>query len=266
MRALEGSQYLVHCAALYSLARRDRATIVHVNVDGTAGLLDAAHIAGVERAVVTSSSAAVGHSRNGQPADETMWAQLGAGAYHDSKLLQERAAFAARVPVVTLLPTAPVGPEDRKPTPTGKMIVDFARGKMYGRPPGDGGMNVVAVEDVAKAHVAALERGRAGERYLVGGENLTFDALWEKLARATRRPAPSFKVPKALAYCAAYFDEGLSLAKRDAPSVPLEGVKMSAERMFSDSSKAARELEHVPGSIDEALDRAVAWFRSNGYV
>jgi dihydroflavonol-4-reductase len=215
---------------------------------------------------VTSSSAAVGPAQNGKPADETQWAAPHGGAYHDSKLLQERAAFAARIPVVSILPTAPVGPGDRKPTPTGKMIVDFARGAMFGRPPGDGGMNVVAVEDVARAHVVALERGRTGERYLVGGENLRFEELWQKLARATGRPAPSFHVPKALALAAAYVDEARSRIAHSAPSIPIEGVQMSTEPMYADSSKAVRELGHRPSDIDAALDRAVAWFRANGYV
>jgi len=264
--SLRGCRYLIHCAALYSLAHRDRAAIAHVNVAGTASLLDAAHVAGVERAVVTSSSAAVGPARNGKPADETQWARAHGGGYHDSKLLQERAAFAARIPVVSILPTAPVGPGDRKPTPTGKMIVDFARGKMFGRPPGDGGMNVVAVEDVARAHVVALERGRTGERYLIGGANLRFEDLWQKLARATGQPAPTFHVPKALALAAAYVDEARSRITHSAPSIPIEGVHMSTESMYADSARAIRELDHRPSDVDAALDRAVAWFRTNGYV
>jgi dihydroflavonol-4-reductase len=266
-RAIDGSRYLVHCAALYSMRAGDRAEIARVNVGGTASILAAAHLAGVERAVVTSSSAAAGHERHGKPADESSWALGGGGAYHDSKLIQERAAHAARVPVVAILPTAPVGPGDRKPTPTGKMILDFARGAMFGKPPGSGGMNVVAVEDVALAHVAALERGRIGERYIVGGENLSFDALWEKLAIATGRPAPSFRVPAALAFAAAYVDAArCAIAPSAQPFAPLEGVRMAFDRMYTGSSKAQRELGHHASSVDDALARAVAWFRANGYL
>ncbi|MBV8068101.1 MAG: NAD-dependent epimerase/dehydratase family protein, partial [Candidatus Eremiobacteraeota bacterium] len=147
-RALHDCRYLVHCAALYSFAPRDRAAINAVNVDGTASLMAAAHIAGVERAVLTSSSATEGHAHRG---------------YHRSKLNQERSAFASRVPVVALLPTAPIGPGDVKPTPTGRLVLDFARGRIVAKAPGHGGMNLVAVEDVARAHVAALERGTIGE-------------------------------------------------------------------------------------------------------
>src|SRR5579872_6686419 len=146
-RALKGCRYLVHCAALYSFAPRDRDAIHRVNVEGSASLMLAAHLAGVERAVLTSSSATIDHAH---------------GAYHRSKLDQERVAFASRAPVIALLPTAPVGPGDRKPTPTGKLIRDFARGKIVAKAPGAGGMNLVAVEDVARAHVAALERGTIG--------------------------------------------------------------------------------------------------------
>jgi len=150
--ALRGCRYLIHCAALYSFAPRDRAASYRVNVTGTAGLMEAAYLAGVERAVLTSSSATLGHAHRDRPADERDYAlDDPRDAYHHSKLLQERAAFASRLPVVAVLPTAPVGPGDWKPTPTGKMILDFARGKMFAKPPGHGGMNLVAVEDVAKA-------------------------------------------------------------------------------------------------------------------
>jgi dihydroflavonol-4-reductase len=266
-RTIDGSRFLVHCAALYSLARRDRRTISRVNVEGTATLLAAAHVAGVERAVVTSSSAAVGHERDGIPADETAWAQLGAGAYHDSKVFQERVAFASRVPLVSILPTAPVGPGDRNPTPTGKLVLDFARGAIFGKPPGRGGMNLVAVEDVARAHVAALTRGRTGERYIVGGENHTFDDVWEMLATATGRSVPRMRVPSAIAFGVAYADAARCAVWAHAqPFAPLEGLRMARERMFVDTGKSIAELGHRPSSVAEALSRAVTWFRANGYV
>jgi dihydroflavonol-4-reductase len=251
-RALDGCRYLVHSAALYSFAPRDRGDIHAINVTGTAGLVVAAHVAGVERVVLTSSSATIDHAQ---------------GAYHHSKLEQERAAFAGRVPVVALLPTAPVGPGDWKPTPTGKLILDFARGKIVAKAPGEGGMNLVAVEDVARAHVAALQHGRSGERYVIGGENLSMDRIWEMLAEITGKPMPSWRAPYALALAAAYADDARCRVLPDAsPEVPLEGVRLSRERMYADSSKAQRDLDYQPTSVHEALQRAVRWYDENGYL
>jgi len=266
-RSLEGCRYLVHAAALYSFAPRDRARIDAVNVVGTQGLTVAAHLAGVERIVLTSSSATIGHARpDGSPADETCYPderRTVRGEYHHSKLLQERAAFAGRVPVVAVLPTAPVGPGDWKPTPTGKLVLDFARGRIAMKAPGNGGLNLVAVEDVARAHVAALMRGRTGERYAIGGENLSMDAIWQMLSEITGKPMPRRRAPFALALGAAYADELRCRLDAEAiPAVPLEGVRMSRERMYADSSKARRELGHQPSSVREALARAVAWYRS----
>lgn len=245
-RALRGCRYLVHCAALYSFAPRDRAAIHAVNVEGTTSLMVAAHVAGVERAVLTSSSATEGHAHSG---------------YHRSKLEQERAAFASRVPVVALLPTAPVGPGDAKPTPTGKLVLDFARGKILAKAPGHGGMNIVAVEDVAHAHVSALERGRIGERYIVGGENLSMDEIWTMLAEITGKPMPAWRAPYALTLAAAYVDEARCRLTGATPGVPLEGVRLSRERMYADSSRAQRDLDYAPTSVRAALERAVEWFR-----
>jgi dihydroflavonol-4-reductase len=251
-RALAGCRYLVHCAALYSFAPRDRAQIRAVNVDATQSLLAAARLAGVERVVLTSSSATLGHAE---------------GAYHQSKAEQELAAFAGRVPVVALLPTAPVGPGDWKPTPTGRLVLDFARGKVGARAPGEGGMNLVPVEDVARAHVTALRDGRAGERYVLGGENLTMDEIWQMLADVTGRPMPAWRAPYALAFAAGCVDELRCRVQRGAvPAVPLEGVRLSRVRMFADSAPARDELAHAPGPVKDALARAVAWYRANGYV
>lgn len=263
--ALRGCRFLIHCAALYSFAPRDRAASYRVNVTGTAGLMEAAYLAGVERAVLTSSSATLGHARRDRPADERDYALDDArDAYHHSKLLQERAAFASRLPVVAVLPTAPVGPGDWKPTPTGKMILDFARGKMFAKPPGHGGMNLVAVEDVAKAHVAALQRGRTGERYVVGGENMSMDAIWETLSEITGIPVPAQRAPYALALAVAYADRlRCTLDANAVPFAPLEGVRMARDLMFADDAKARAELGHAPSPVRAALERAVAWFRSN---
>ncbi|MFN2449470.1 MAG: NAD-dependent epimerase/dehydratase family protein [Candidatus Baltobacteraceae bacterium] len=266
-RALNGCRYVVHCAALYSFAPAERARMHAVNVKGTASLAEAARVARVERFVLTSSSAALGASGRGETRTEDDWAH-GGGAenYHHSKLDQERAAFAAQLPVVALLPTAPVGPGDSKPTPTGKMILDFARGKMFSLPP-CGGMNLVPVEDVARAHVSALRQGSAGGRYILGGENLMLDEVWELLASVTQRPLPRFRAPHALAMAMAYADEArCRLVPHAVPHIPLEGVRMSVERMFADSSKAQRELGFRAGPVRAALERSVEWFRAHRYL
>jgi dihydroflavonol-4-reductase len=264
--ALDGCRFVVHAAALYSFVPSQRRELRAVNVIGTASLCEAAHLAGVERLILTSSSATLGTASDGRPRTEEDWAAGGSShGYHHSKLEQERAAFAGRVPVIALLPTAPVGPGDWKPTPTGKMILDFARGKMFAKPP-PGGMNLVPVEDVARAHVVAIERGHPGERYILGGRNLPLDGIWELLAEITGKPLPSWRAPYALALAAAYADE-LRCRLRDAePRIPIEGVRMSRTRMFADSSKAERELGWRAGDVRHALQRAVAWYRENGYV
>jgi dihydroflavonol-4-reductase len=247
-RALHGCRYLVHCAALYSFAPRDRAAIHNVNVEATSGLMLAAHLAGVERAVLTSSSATLEHA---------------GGAYHRSKLDQERAAFASRVPVVALLPTAPVGPGDRKPTPTGRLVLDFLRGKIVAKAPGHGGMNLVAVEDVARAHVGALARGRPGDRYVIGGENLAMDQIWQMLAEITGRRMPAWRAPYGLALAAGYFDELRCAITGGIPTVPLEGVRIARDRRYANSSKAVRDLGYSASPVRAALERAVAWYRES---
>ncbi|HEY2476726.1 MAG TPA: NAD-dependent epimerase/dehydratase family protein [Candidatus Cybelea sp.] len=248
---LRGCRYLVHCAALYTFSPRAGREIAAVNVDGTASLLMAAHLAGIQRTVLTSSSATLGHAQ---------------GRYHRSKLEQERVAFAARIPTTALLPTAPVGPGDHKPTPTGKLVLDFTRGNIVAKAPGSGGMNLVAVEDVARAHVAALQLGRPGTRYAIGGENLSMDEIWTMLSEITGRPLPKWRAPYALAIVAGCADELRSRITGAEPDVPLEGVRMSRERMYADSSNAQRDLEYRPSPVRHALERAVAWFRDNGYV
>jgi len=268
VRAIDGCRYVVHTAALYSFAPRDRDQIHAVNVIGTEGLMTAAYVAGVERVVLTSSSATIGHERNGKPADESCYPNhsvtlsLSKGDYHQSKLLQERAAFAGRVPVVSVLPTAPVGPGDWKPTPTGKMVLDFMQGRITAKAPGHGGLNLVAVEDVAKMHVVALQRGRIGERYIIGGENLSMDEIWQMLSEITGRPMPSWRAPYALALAAAYVDEARCRLNPSAtPLAPLEGVRMSRDRMYADASKAINELGHTPTPVRSSIEAAVAWYR-----
>jgi len=266
--ALRGCRYLVHVAARYSFAPAERPALERVNVRGTAGLLEAARIAGVERAVVTSSSAAVGPAHGGWLATEADWAleDDGASAYHRSKVEQERAALAAQLDVVRVLPTAPVGPGDWKPTPTGQLVLDFLRGRMVVRPPA-GGLNLVPVEDVARGHVLALVRGRPGRRYLLAGENLTLDAVWELLGPICGRPVPRRRIPYGAALALALADETRCRVWPGArPAVPLEGVRMSRHVMHVDGVRATDELGFRPGPAAAALERAVAWYRANGFT
>jgi dihydroflavonol-4-reductase len=221
--------------------------------------------------VITSSSATVGPAQGMRPATEDDYAREDhTSPYHASKLQQERAALAARLPVVLVLPTAPVGPGDWKPTPTGKMIVDFMRGRIFASL--GGGLNVVAVEDVAGAHVQALRRGRPRERYLVGGDNLQIDQLWELLARICGRKAPTMRIPYRLALTLGWADEvrcrfppGGTGGPR-APLVPLEGVRMARHAMFVSDAKARAELGHEATPVQTALERAVKWYVDHGYA
>ena len=189
----------------------------------------------------------------------------GQSAYHDSKIAAERVTLAARLPTVLVLPTAPVGARDHRPTPTGGALLTFLRGRVVGSV--RGGLNVVAVEDVAAAHVAALQRGEPRRRYLVGGENLSFDELWARLGRIAGRRPPRRHLPRLVPLAAAYADElRCRLVPGATPVVPLEGVRMAAHRMFVDGGRARRELGVVPSSVDGALERAVRWYRANGYL
>jgi dihydroflavonol-4-reductase len=264
--AMWGCRLLVHCAALYSFSPSDRAHVHATNVAGTAGILEAARIAGVERAVVTSSSATVGPARRGRPASEADHADEHRGsAYHSSKIAGERAALAARVPAVLILPTAPVGARDWKPTPTGTALLTFLRGRV--RASVDGGINIVAVRDVAAAHVAALTRGQPRRRYLVGGENLSFDQLWRRLGAVSGRRAPRRRMPHAAALMAGLVDEARCRVVPGArPVVPLEGVRLARHHMYVDSRRSSDELGVTPSSIDAALEDAVRWYREHGYA
>ncbi|MFZ0130196.1 MAG: NAD-dependent epimerase/dehydratase family protein [Candidatus Dormiibacterota bacterium] len=264
--ALRGCDAVVHTAALYSFAPSDRATIAAVNVRGTAGILEAARIAGVGRCVVTSSSAALAPATASRPATETDWATADhrTWSYHASKLAGERAALRAPIPVITVLPTAPVGPGDRRPTPTGKIVVDLLRGRMPATL--GGGMNIVPVEDVAAAHVLALERGRPGERYIAGGVNLTLAELWRLISRAAGRPERTVRLPYAIAAAAARLDAARVRLTGGVPAIPLEGVRMGRLEMYSSSAKAGEELGYRPSSADAAIERAVRWYRENGYA
>ncbi|HEU5230318.1 MAG TPA: NAD-dependent epimerase/dehydratase family protein [Ktedonobacteraceae bacterium] len=268
---MAGCRYLVHVASLYSFSPGMHQQMIATNVRGCAGVLEAARVAGIERAVVTSSSSTVGPAHESRLATEDDWDREGGpSVYHGSKLRQARIALAAQIPVVLVLPTAPVGPGDWKPTPTGKMVVDFMRGRIFATL--GGGLNVVAVEDVARAHVLALQHGRSRERYLVGGENISLSQLWERLAQICGRSAPTMRIPFPLALALGRADELRCRLLRDkagetdAPLIPLEGVRMARHQMYASSAKAQSELGYAATSVTAALERAVQWYRDNGYV
>jgi dihydroflavonol-4-reductase len=232
-------------------------------------LLDAAQRAGVERIVYTSTVATIAVPRHGSLSNEATQSELGEmiGHYKRSKFMAEQEAIRAAgagVPVVIVNPTAPIGPCDWKPTPTGKIILDFLNGKMPAYV--DTGLNVVAVEDVAAGHLLAADKGRIGERYILGARNLTLKQILDMLAPIVGRPAPRVRLPHALALAAGYADEFLARLRGREPQIPVEGVKMSRHRMFVESDKAERELGYKPTPVEAALERAVRWYEAHGYI
>jgi dihydroflavonol-4-reductase len=269
-RATAGCAQVYHVAALYKLWVRRQAEIYESNVTGTENVLSAARKSGVEKVVYTSSVATLGLPGDGMPGNETTPVALAdmVGHYKRSKFLAEQVALRyARegLPVVIVNPSTPVGVGDLKPTPTGKMIVDFLNSKMPGYV--DTGLNIVDVEDVAQGHVLAAQRGRVGEKYILGHENLTLQQILGLLAEITGKPSPRFKVPYGLALGVAYADAALArvMPGRE-PFVPPVGVKLSKKKMFFDPSKAVRELGLPQTPAREALRKAVRWFQENGYV
>jgi dihydroflavonol-4-reductase len=268
-RALAGVTHVFHVAADYRLWARNPREIYESNVTGTRNLLGAARRAGVERFVYTSTVATIAVPRKDGLPDESTQSSFDEmiGHYKRSKFEAELCAMRsaeAGLPVVIVNPTTPVGPGDWKPTPTGKIIVDFLNGRMPGYV--DTGLNFVPVEDCAAGHLLAAERGRIGERYILGGCNLTLKEMLDKLAAISGLPAPRWKFPHALAYVAACVDTLVSGALGREPQIPLEGVRMARHKMFVDASKATRDLGFSPGPIEGALERAVRWYEANGYV
>ncbi|SRR5579875_1594226 len=272
-RAMQGVRQVFHVAADYRLWARNPDEIYDSNVGGTRRVLEAAAAEGVSRIVYTSTVATIAVSQPGGPhdvlPDESTPASVDQmiGHYKRSKFLAEaeaRKAAAAGLPVVIVNPTTPVGPGDWKPTPTGKIIVDFLNGKMPAYV--DTGLNLVPVEDVAAGHLLAAERGRVGERYLLGARNMTLKQILQALAAITGRPAPRVRLPHAVALAAGYADEWFSRLMRRDPRIPVEGVKMSRYRMFVATGKAEKELGYAPGSVEAALARAVKWYSEHGYT
>jgi dihydroflavonol-4-reductase len=268
-RALEGVRRVFHVAADYRLWTPRPEEIYENNVEGTRRVLAAAQRASVERIVYTSTVATIAVPRHCALPNEDTHASLDEmiGHYKRSKFLAEQVAVeaaAAGVPVVIVNPTAPVGPWDWKPTPTGRIILDFLKGKMPAYV--DTGLNVAAVEDIAAGHLMAAEKGRIGERYILGARNMTLKQILDTLSAITGRPAPRVRLPHAVALAAGYADELFSRLAGREPQIPVEGVKMSRHRMFVESDKAARELGYKPTSVEAALERAVRWYEQHGYL
>lgn len=268
-RAVEGCSVVFHVAADYRLWSADPKELYRTNLEGTESMLQAAWEAGVERFIYTSTVGTLNFSKNGKAATESDSARFEtlAGDYKKSKFLAEEAALRYAdqgFPVVVLNPTAPVGEGDRKPTETGKMIVDFLNRKMPAYI--DTGLNLVDVRDVAEGHVAALRRGRVGERYILGGRNMSFRDILRTLGSISGVPAPSFRMPYKVALWAGKVDCWIAQRRGRAPRIPLEGVKMAEYKMYVICEKAERELGYEARPIESALERAVRWFRENGYV
>ncbi len=265
-----GCEVIFHVAALYSLWRRDAAAIYRANVTGTENLLVAARQAGTKRFVHTSSVAAIGvppPGTLGTEATRTTLAEL-VSDYKKSKYLAEQAALkAARtgLDVVIVNPSTPIGAHDVKPTPTGEIVLRFLQNRMPAYV--HTGLNLIDVEDVARGHILAWQKGRTGERYILGNQNLTLKELLQRLAAITGKPAPRVAVPHFLPLAVAFVDE-MIMARYfgKTPQVSLYSVQMSRKAMYYDAAKAVRELGLPQNPIERALEKAVRWFEANGYV
>jgi dihydroflavonol-4-reductase len=237
------------------------------NVDGTRNLLEAARQAGVERVVYTSTVGCIGLVRDGIGNEDTpVGVKDMVGAYKRSKFLAEQVALEGAksgLPVVIVNPTAPVGDHDVKPTPTGRIILDFLRGALPAYI--DTGLNLVDVKDTAMGHWLAWERGRPGERYILGSQNLTLEQILGKLASISGHPAPTSRIPYGVAYAAGLASTAWARLTGREPLVALDAVRLASKKMFVTHEKASRELGYAPSGVDDALRRAVEWFRGNGY-
>jgi dihydroflavonol-4-reductase len=269
-KAMSGCEVVFHVAADYRLWVRDPDQMYRSNVEGTRTVLEAARKNRVRRVVYTSSVATMGFTSNRHPADEDSPVSLEnmIGPYKRSKFMAEQAALEAGragLDVVVVNPTTPVGERDIRPTPTGRIIVDFLKQRFPAYV--DTGLNLVDVAACAHGHLAALARGRSGPRYVLGGENLTLKQILDKLASITGLPSPKIRVPYALALAGSIVDEVVTgrILRRE-PRATMDAVRMSRKKMFVSSNKAERELGWSSIPVDNALCRAVEWFRSNGYV
>jgi dihydroflavonol-4-reductase len=269
-QAMRGVRYVFHAAADYRLWAPDPAEIFETNVEGTRIVMAAALQANVERIVYTSSVATLKPREDGTAADESDRLNEGAaiGAYKKSKLLAERLVERMirddGLPAVIVNPSTPIGPRDVRPTPTGRIIIEAACGRMPAFV--DTGLNVVHVDDVASGHVAALQRGRVGERYILGGENMALGRILGEIARLAGRRPPTIKLPRRSIYPLAFAAEAVARVTKREPFVTLDGLRMAKYKMFFSSAKAERELSYRARPASEALADAFCWFRDAGYL
>jgi dihydroflavonol-4-reductase len=269
-KAMAGCDVVFHVAADYRLWVREPEQMYRANVEGTRAILEAARKNRVRRMVYTSSVATMGFTTNGRPADENSPVSLDdmIGHYKRSKFMAEQLALDAGrsgMDVVVVNPSTPVGEQDIKPTPTGRIVVDFLKKKFPAYV--DTGLNLVDVTECARGHVAALEKGRSGERYILGGENLTLKQILDKLAAITGLPSPKIRVPYVVALATGVVDEvvtGRILGRE--PRATIDAVRMGRKKMFVSSAKAERELGWKTVPVDDALRRAAGWFQAHGYA
>ena len=270
-RAVQGAGTVFHVAADYRLWARDPGALYRANVDGTRALLQTCADAGVARVVHTSSVGALGIPADGMPGTEDTPVTLEnmVGPYKRSKFLGEQIALGfarAGLPVVIVNPSAPIGPWDVKPTPTGQLIVDALQGRLFATV--DTGLNLVHVRDVARGHLLAETRGRVGERYILGHAdgNLSLAAIGRLIAEISGCRAPRVRVPYAVAWCAAACSEGFARLTGGVPKVPLDAVRMARKRMYFSPAKAIRDLDLPQTDVRDAVREAVEWFSQHGYV
>jgi dihydroflavonol-4-reductase len=269
-KAMSGCDTVFHVAADYRLWLRDPKEMYRSNVEGTRAILDAARKNGIKNIVYTSSVATIGFTGNGLPADEDSPVSLAdmIGHYKRSKFMAELIALEAGrsgLRVVTVNPTTPIGEQDVKPTPTGRIVVDFLKGKFPAYV--ETGLNLVDARECALGHIAALEKGKSGERYILGGENLTLKQILDKLGKISGLPSPKIKLPYFVAYITGAVDQtitGRLLGRK--PRATIETVRMGRKKMWASSDKAERELGWKSFPAENALRRAVEWFRKNGYA
>jgi dihydroflavonol-4-reductase len=265
----KGARYVFHVAADYRLWAPNRDEIMKANVEGTRAVMEAAKAAGAERIVYTSSVATLKLHDDGTPAAESapLTENEAIGAYKRSKVAAERLVermIEDGLPVVIVNPSTPVGPRDRRPTPTGRMIVEAASGRMPAFV--DTGLNLVHVDDVAAGHIAALKSGRIGERYILGGDNMTLAELLGRIARLVGRMPPRLRLPRAPLYPLAFLAEMAAHVTKREPLLTLDGLRMSKQRMFFTSAKAERELGYRARPAEQGIRDAIDWFRQAGLV
>jgi dihydroflavonol-4-reductase len=269
-QAMHGARYAFHVAADYRLWAPDPGEIIKTNTQGTRAVMEAAQKAGVERVVYTSSVATLRLSDNGSPSDETMplSEEHAIGAYKKSKVLAERLVERMvaddGLPAVIVNPSTPIGPRDVRPTPTGRIVVEAASGRMPAYV--ETGLNLVHVDDVADGHVAALKNGRTGERYILGGQDMTLGQMLTEIAHLAGKHPPSLKLPRSLIYPIAYGAEAVARLTGREPFATVDGLRMAKYKMFFSSAKAESELGYRARPAADALADAFHWFKSAGYI